>query len=116
MIFSDFKRGDQGRTSTFNRGVARFSSLNDVAAKPPTSSAFGGLFGWLTGGKSRSMPPLDFPLSGIKLPPALPDYVQPVEPKITTLPNGVKIASLKSEVCPWKCLFFSISCFPETGD
>ncbi|VVA10438.1 PREDICTED: mitochondrial-processing peptidase [Prunus dulcis] len=97
LIFSDFKRGDQGRTSTFNRGVARFSSLNDVATKPPSSSPFGVLFGWLTGGKSRSMPPLDFPLSGIKLPPALPDYVQPVEPKITTLPNGVKIASLKSE-------------------
>lgn len=91
-------RALKGRTSAFHRGVARFSSLNDVGTKPSSSSSpFGGLFGWLIGGNSRSMPPLDFPLSGINLPPALPDHVQPADVKITTLPNGIKIASLKSE-------------------
>ncbi|KAB2618429.1 mitochondrial-processing peptidase subunit alpha-like [Pyrus ussuriensis x Pyrus communis] len=54
-------------------------------------------FGWLIGEKSRSMPPLGLLLSGINLPPALPDHVQPVDVKITTLPNCVKIVSLRSE-------------------
>lgn len=93
--------GFQGRTS--NRGLARFSTLGEVStatttAAKPSWSPLGGLFGWLTGGRSRSMPPLDFPLEGVKFPPALPDYVQSEKPKITTLPNGVKIASVKSEV------------------
>ena len=92
---------NQGRTGI--RGLARFSTLGEVsspaaAAVRPSWSPLDGLFGWLTGGRSRSMPPLDFPLQGVKFPPALPDYVQPEKPKITTLPNGVKVASMKSEV------------------
>ncbi|KAM1201699.1 hypothetical protein ACFX2J_017757 [Malus domestica] len=43
------------------------------------------------------MPPLGLLLSGINLPPALPDHVQPVVVKITTFPNSVKIVSLSSE-------------------
>lgn len=79
-----------------------FSTLGEVStatttAAKPSWSPLGGLFGWLTGGPSRSMPPLDFPLEGVKFPPALPDYVQSEKPNITTLPNGVKIASVKSE-------------------
>ena len=58
----------------------------------------GGLFGWLLGGKSSQLPPLDVPLTGITIPPPLPDYVEPSKTKITTLPNGVKIASETSPV------------------
>lgn len=76
--------------------MARFASASAVATNP--SSASGGLFGWLTGGGSKSLPPLDFPLAGVTLPPPLPDYVEPSKTKITTLPNGVKIASETSAV------------------
>ncbi|XP_050364466.1 mitochondrial-processing peptidase subunit alpha-like isoform X2 [Argentina anserina] len=97
------------------RGVARFSTLGEVpssataAAAKPSSSPLGGLFGWLTGGRSTTMPPLDIPLEGVKIPPALPDYVQPEKPKITTLPNGVKIASMKSEI-PTASIGLYINC------
>ncbi|KAL9252995.1 Mitochondrial-processing peptidase subunit alpha-like protein [Drosera capensis] len=70
--------------------LARFASSSALASNAPSS---GGLFSWLTGGKSSSLPPLDFPLEGITLPPSLPDYVEPSKTKISTLPNGVKIAS-----------------------
>ncbi|XP_008795498.2 mitochondrial-processing peptidase subunit alpha-like isoform X2 [Phoenix dactylifera] len=56
----------------------------------------GGFFSWLTGEQSSQLPPLDSPLAGVTLPPPLPDYVEPEKTKITTLPNGVKIASESS--------------------
>ncbi|KAH7512958.1 mitochondrial-processing peptidase subunit alpha [Ziziphus jujuba] len=86
-------RALKGRT--YNRGFARFSSSTAVATKP-SSSSLGGLFGWLTGERSSSLPPLDFPLTGVSLPPTLPDHIQPDSTSITTLPNGVKIASQTS--------------------
>ncbi|XP_057765173.1 mitochondrial-processing peptidase subunit alpha-like [Salvia miltiorrhiza] len=70
------------------RGLARYASTSAVATK-----SSGGLFSWLTGEKSSSLPPLDFPLEDIVLPPPLPDYVEPGKTKITTLPNGLRIAS-----------------------
>ncbi|KAF1872721.1 hypothetical protein Lal_00016558 [Lupinus albus] len=45
---------------------------------------------------SSSAPPLDFPLPNVILPPTLPDYVEPAKTIITTLPNGVKLASQAS--------------------
>ncbi|THU52945.1 hypothetical protein C4D60_Mb10t09240 [Musa balbisiana] len=42
---------------------------------------------------SSQLPPLDFPLPGVSLPPPLPDFVEPARTKITALPNGLKIAS-----------------------
>ncbi|XP_042000195.1 mitochondrial-processing peptidase subunit alpha-like [Salvia splendens] len=71
-----------------SKGFARYASTSAVATK-----SSGGIFSWLTGEKSSSLPPLDFPLEGIVLPPPLPDYVEPGKTKITTLPNGVRIAS-----------------------
>uniref|UniRef100_A0A7N0ZR39 Mitochondrial-processing peptidase subunit alpha n=1 Tax=Kalanchoe fedtschenkoi TaxID=63787 RepID=A0A7N0ZR39_KALFE len=79
-------RALKGRTA--NRVPARFASSTAVSAKPT-----GGFFSWLTGERSSSSPSLDFPLPGVVLPPPLPDYVEPGKTKITTLPNGVKIAS-----------------------
>ncbi|KAJ4960764.1 hypothetical protein NE237_020674 [Protea cynaroides] len=73
-----------------NRAAARFSSSSAVVKKPSSS---GGLFSWLTGERSTTLPPLDFPLPGVTLPPALPDFVEPGQTKITTLPNGARIAS-----------------------
>jgi hypothetical protein len=46
---------------------------------------------------------LDAPLPGVSLPATLPDHVEPGKTKITTLPNGVKIAS---ETSPVRLLFF----------
>ncbi|KAK4486005.1 hypothetical protein RD792_008666, partial [Penstemon davidsonii] len=76
-----------GRTDY--RRLARCMSTSAVAS----SSSSGGLLGWLTGGQSSSGTPLDFPLKDVTLPPTLPDYVEPGKTRITTLPNGLKIAS-----------------------
>lgn len=75
-----------------HHGAARLASTSVV------KQSDGGLFGWLLGGKSSQLPPLDVPLPGITIPPPLPDYVEPSKTKITTLPNGVKIASETSPV------------------
>ncbi|KAL3825219.1 hypothetical protein ACJIZ3_021248 [Penstemon smallii] len=80
-------RALKGRTGY--RGLARYASTSAVATK----SSSGGLLSWLTGDRSSSLPSLDFPLKDVILPPPLPDYVEPGNTKITTLPNGVKIAS-----------------------
>ncbi|KAL6845598.1 hypothetical protein ACP4OV_025093 [Aristida adscensionis] len=66
---------------------SRFASTSVV------KQSSGGLFGWLLGEKSSQLPPLDVPLPGITLPPPVPDFVEPAKTKITTLPNGIKIAS-----------------------
>ncbi|KAK6147790.1 hypothetical protein DH2020_018702 [Rehmannia glutinosa] len=79
-------RALKGRTGY--RGLARYASTSAVATK-----SSGGFFGWLTGEKSSSLPPLDFPLKDVTLPEPLPDYVEPGKTKITTLPNGLRIAS-----------------------
>ncbi|KAG0465406.1 hypothetical protein HPP92_019570 [Vanilla planifolia] len=81
---------------------SRISALK-VAQKIGSSERFastniervssGGFFSWLTGEKSSQLPPLDFPLPSVTLPPPLPDYVELGKTKITTLPNGIKIAS-----------------------
>ncbi|KAK8545227.1 hypothetical protein V6N12_026065 [Hibiscus sabdariffa] len=81
----------KGRTC--RRVPARFSS--SIAAAT-TSSSSGGLLSWFTGGQSQSIPPLDFPLPGVSLPSSLPDHVEPGKTKITTLKNGLKIASQTS--------------------
>uniref|UniRef100_A0A0A9FEW9 Alpha-MPP n=1 Tax=Arundo donax TaxID=35708 RepID=A0A0A9FEW9_ARUDO len=70
-----------------HHGATRFASTSVV------KQSSGGLFSWLLGGKSSQLPSLDVPLPGITLPPPLPDFVEPSKTKITTLPNGVKIAS-----------------------
>ncbi|KAG5030120.1 hypothetical protein JHK87_013634 [Glycine soja] len=70
---------------------ARFAS--SVATQQSSSSGLGGLFGWLTGDRTSSLPSLGFPLPGVTLPPPLPDYVAPGKTIITTLPNGLKVAS-----------------------
>ncbi|KAF3442943.1 hypothetical protein FNV43_RR16861 [Rhamnella rubrinervis] len=99
-------RALEGRTC--NRGLARFASSSAVAAKP-SSSPLGGLFGWLTGERSSSLPPLDFPLLGISVPPVLPDYIQADSTSITTLPNGVKIAS-QTSVTPAASIGLYVNC------
>ncbi|XP_073150192.1 mitochondrial-processing peptidase subunit alpha-like [Henckelia pumila] len=77
------------KTHAGHGGLTRYASTAVVASKSPS----GGLFGWLTGEKSSPLPPLDFPLKDVVLPASLPDYVEPGKTKITTLPNGLKIAS-----------------------
>lgn len=73
-----------------NWRAARFASSSAVAVRSSSSPS---LFSWLTGEKSSSLSPLNLPLAGVSLPPPLPDYVEPSKTKITTLSNGVKIAS-----------------------
>ncbi|WJX91977.1 mitochondrial processing peptidase [Trifolium repens] len=84
---SSLKRHLKGRGG--NLGATRFATSSAVAAKVSS----GGLFSWLTGERSSSLPPLDTPLSSVVLPDPLPDYVEPSKTKITTLSNGLKIAS-----------------------
>ncbi|WOL08198.1 mitochondrial-processing peptidase subunit alpha [Canna indica] len=74
---------DRGRIFAI---AARFAST-DVAER-----SSGGFFSWLAGESSSQIPPLNFPIPCVTLPP-LPDYVEPCKTKITTLPNGAKIAS-----------------------
>ncbi|XP_065849378.1 mitochondrial-processing peptidase subunit alpha-like [Euphorbia lathyris] len=80
-------RSLKGRT--ISKFPARYASSSSSTLQ---SSSSGGLFSWLTGDKSTSVS-LDFPLAGVELPPALPDYVEPGKTKITKLPNGLIIAS-----------------------
>jgi mitochondrial-processing peptidase subunit alpha len=62
-------------------------------------SSSGGFWTWLTGARSNTLPPPDFTLPGVTIPPALPDDVEPGRIRITTLPNGLKIASRTTPVC-----------------
>ncbi|XP_030457500.1 mitochondrial-processing peptidase subunit alpha [Syzygium oleosum] len=80
-------RSLKGRVGSL--GTRRYATSSAVAA----SSTSSGLFSWLTGESSSTLPPLEIPLAGITPPDAIPDYVEPSKTKITTLPNGVKIAS-----------------------
>uniref|UniRef100_A0ACD5TEX6 Uncharacterized protein n=1 Tax=Avena sativa TaxID=4498 RepID=A0ACD5TEX6_AVESA len=70
-----------------HHGASRFASTSVV------QQSSGGLFSWLLGGSPSKLPPLDVPLPGITIPPPVPDFVERSKTKITTLPNGVKIAS-----------------------
>ncbi|XP_047044703.1 mitochondrial-processing peptidase subunit alpha-like [Lolium rigidum] len=70
-----------------HHGASRFASTSVV------KQSSGGLFSWLLGGGSTKLPPLDVPLPGITIPPPLPDFIELPKTKITTLPNGIKIAS-----------------------
>ncbi|XP_071724748.1 mitochondrial-processing peptidase subunit alpha-like [Rutidosis leptorrhynchoides] len=77
-----------------NNFVRRYASSSSVATK---SSSAGGIFSWLTGG-SNSLTPLDFPLPDVAIPPSLPDRVEPSKTQITTLSNGVRIATETSAI------------------
>jgi hypothetical protein len=85
-----------------HHGSSRFASTSVV------KQSSGGLFGWLLGGKPTQLPTLDVPLPGITLPPALPDFVEPAKTKVTTLPNGIKIASETSMVLLSACRCFTV--------
>merc|ERR1711915_285367 len=86
---SNLKVGSLGRKAfaTNTPGISR---------KEIAQSSSGGLFSWLTGNNSKSLPSLDFPLPGVNLPPTLPDHVEPTKTIVTTLPNGLKVASENS--------------------
>ncbi|KDP40843.1 hypothetical protein JCGZ_24842 [Jatropha curcas] len=77
------------KSNVGNLGAVRYAASSSVATK--TSS--GGFFSWLTGGQGGSLPPMDFPLPDVSLPPPLPDYVEPSKVKSKTLENGVRIVS-----------------------
>ncbi|XP_064979950.1 mitochondrial-processing peptidase subunit alpha-like [Musa acuminata AAA Group] len=75
------------------RALEHHARATRYASTSVAKRSSGGFFSWLTGEQSSQLPPLDFPLPGVMLPPPLPDHVEPGKTKITTLPNGVKIAS-----------------------
>jgi hypothetical protein len=84
-----------------------------------TNGSSSGLFRWIAGGISSysQVAALDAPLPGVSLPATLPDNVEPGKTKITTLPNGVKIAS---ETSPVRLFFFlgrivCKACFTVSG-
>ncbi|TVU21431.1 hypothetical protein EJB05_31064 [Eragrostis curvula] len=63
------------------------------ASTSVAQSSSGGFWTWLTGARSNTLPPPDFTLPGVTIPPPLPDLVEPGKTRITTLPNGLKIVS-----------------------
>nr|BAB62405.1 mitochondrial processing peptidase alpha subunit [Morus alba] len=71
----------------------------------------GGNISWLSGGGgySSSLPSLMIPLADVKLPPPLPDHVEPAKTKITTLANGLKIAS-QTSVTPAASIGLYVDC------
>ncbi|KAI9119187.1 hypothetical protein K1719_009862 [Acacia pycnantha] len=81
------------RVASRLRALRARSCTGALARSASSSSGSGGIFGWLTGKRSVPLPPLDIPLPGVILPPPLPDHVEPGKTKITTLSNGVKVAS-----------------------
>lgn len=80
-------------TAPIRRGIVSSTprlAIPAVATQPTK----GGFLAWLLGEKPASkVPPLFEPLPGIKIPTPLPDFVAPAPTKITTLANGLKIAS-----------------------
>jgi predicted Zn-dependent peptidase len=84
-------------------------SYSRFASTSVVKQSSGGLFSWLLGEKSSQLPPLDVPLPGITLPPPLPDFVEPSKTKVTTLPNGIKIAS-ETSVSPAASVGLYIDC------
>lgn len=75
------------------RGIASSTPCLAVPAMA-TQSSKGGFLAWLLGEKPASnVPPLFEALPGIKLPPPLPDTLGAAPTEITTLANGLKIAS-----------------------
>ncbi|KAK6911982.1 Peptidase M16, N-terminal [Dillenia turbinata] len=79
-----------------NLHAARFATSSVVSSS--SLSSRGGLFSWLTGERSSSLPPLEFPLPNVSLPPSLPDYVEPSKTRVTTLSNGLRMASTSSSL------------------
>ncbi|MCL7046487.1 hypothetical protein MKW94_000411 [Papaver nudicaule] len=65
------------------------SRLKPIKSRLGASRSIFNLFGDGT----SAQPTLDTPLTGVTIPPPLPDYVEPSKTKITTLSNGVRIAS-----------------------
>lgn len=74
----------QLRTSALNQAVPRTES--------PQASSSGGVLSWFLG-ERPTVPALFEPLDGVNLPPTLPDDVKPSDTRVTTLANGLKIAS-----------------------
>uniref|UniRef100_A0ACD5VP01 Uncharacterized protein n=1 Tax=Avena sativa TaxID=4498 RepID=A0ACD5VP01_AVESA len=88
-------RAASGLRALKQRG-ANTQMLNIAIRSASTSVAqrsSGGFLSWLTGARSNTLPPPDFPLPGVTIPDALPDHVEPGKTTVTTLSNGVKIAS-----------------------
>jgi hypothetical protein len=74
--------------------VQKFAASRLVSTSVETKpSGSGGSFSWLTGNKLCQLPPLTLPLPDVKIPPPLSDVASLSTTQITTLPNGVKIAS-----------------------
>ncbi|KAJ0964748.1 hypothetical protein J5N97_025886 [Dioscorea zingiberensis] len=89
----------KGEVERFMQVIPEFVELlPDLPAQAIAKRSSGGFFSWLTGEKSSPTSPLDFPLPDVTIPSPLPDYIEPGKTKITTLPNGVKIASETSVV------------------
>ncbi|KAJ4896678.1 putative mitochondrial-processing peptidase subunit alpha-1 [Raphanus sativus] len=72
---------------------ARYASSSAVATPYSYCSSPPRIFSWVDDGSSSPLPSLDMPLQGVSLPPPLADHVEPSKLKITTLPNGLRIAS-----------------------
>lgn len=76
------RKGNSIHTNRVNHAVP--------TVQPPQQS---GLLAWLAGDQPSKLPGLYEPLQGVRIPAALSDDIKPGQTKITTLKNGVKVAS-----------------------
>ncbi|BBN00700.1 mitochondrial-processing peptidase subunit alpha [Marchantia polymorpha subsp. ruderalis] len=97
MLRSSMRRGRLARLARLQQqqreiGTSRIQEMA-VPALAKTLKK-GGFMSWFGGDQpSTTVPPLYEALEGVRLPPALPDQVKPGQTRMTTLPNGLKIAS-----------------------
>ncbi|MCO5546982.1 hypothetical protein L7F22_000422 [Adiantum nelumboides] len=76
-----------------SRGIASTALRLAIPAVASRASK-GGFLAWLLDEKpATNLPPLFEALPGIKVPPPLPDSLAASPTKVTTLPNGLKVAS-----------------------
>ncbi|KAH9714030.1 mitochondrial processing peptidase [Citrus sinensis] len=97
------ERESFGRLGNFQ--AMRYATSGAAAVRPSSP----GFFSWLTGEQSSSLPSLDTPLEGVSFPPSLPDFVEPGKVKVTTLENGIRIAS-ETSVSPAASIGLYLDC------
>jgi processing peptidase subunit alpha len=74
--------------------LIRTSAVARLAVPTVRAPEKSGMLAWLLGEKPTTpLPALYEPLEGVRLPKPLPDAIEAAETKITTLGNGLKIAS-----------------------
>ncbi|KAL3697646.1 hypothetical protein R1sor_011722 [Riccia sorocarpa] len=97
MLRSSLRRGSLARLARLRSQQQReigTSRIQEMAVPALAKAKKGGFLSWFGGDQPTSdVPPLYEALPNVRLPPPLPDQLKPAKTQITTLSNGLKIAS-----------------------